>query len=80
MPRYLVKPDVAFQYGLSHRECEILPWVAAGSTTEEIAIIFGISPVTVRSHIAALVRKLSANNRGHLSIHALELGVLAHED
>ena len=80
MPRYLVKPDVAFQFSLSPREQQVLPLIAEGLSTQEIALFLTVSGETVRSHIAALVRKLSASNRSQLPLRAIEFGVLVQEE
>jgi DNA-binding CsgD family transcriptional regulator len=48
---------------LSPRETEILTWIAAGKTDEEIAVILGISRNTVDTHMRHVFRKLDATNR-----------------
>lgn len=48
---------------LSEREEEVLEWVAAGKTNAEIAIILGISPHTVKHHVARILEKLNVENR-----------------
>ena len=48
---------------LSEREWEILELMAGGMTTAQIAARTFINPVTVRSHVAAIVRKLQVPNR-----------------
>ena len=48
---------------LSPRETEVLTWIAAGKTDEEIAVILGISRNTVDTHMRHVFRKLDATNR-----------------
>ena len=57
-------PFEKFQYyGLTHREIELLPWVAQGKTTAEIGIILNISPNTVSTHLGHIYTKLGVNSR-----------------
>ena len=48
---------------LTERERECLRWVAEGKTTEEIALILGVSGNTVNKYIVSSIQKLSAGNR-----------------
>jgi DNA-binding NarL/FixJ family response regulator len=48
---------------LTTREWEVLDLMAHGLTTAEIAKQLFVSPVTVRSHVTAIVRKLQVPNR-----------------
>lgn len=48
---------------VTDREWEVLGHLRLGHTTSEIAEVLYISPATVRSHVAALVRKLGAEDR-----------------
>ena len=48
---------------LSGREIECLRWAAAGKSSDEIAIILGISAYTVSSHFKSAAKKLGAVNR-----------------
>jgi len=50
-------------FSLSPRETEVLTWIAAGKTDEEIAVILGISRNTVDTHLRSIFRKLDATNR-----------------
>jgi DNA-binding CsgD family transcriptional regulator len=49
--------------GLSPRECEILERLAAGRSNKEIARDLGISPNTVKTHVARLYQKLDVQRR-----------------
>jgi DNA-binding CsgD family transcriptional regulator len=48
---------------LSNREIECLRWSAAGKSSEEIAIILGLSGHTVASYLKSAMRKLDSVNR-----------------
>ncbi len=51
---------------LSPREAEVLDLLRQGRSTSQIARALYVSPVTVRSHVAALVRKLDVTDRDAL--------------
>ena len=49
--------------GLSPRECEILALLASGRSNKEMARALGISPNTVKTHIARVYEKLEVQRR-----------------
>jgi DNA-binding CsgD family transcriptional regulator len=49
--------------GLTPRECEILALLASGRSNKELARALGISPNTVKTHIARLFEKLEVQKR-----------------
>jgi DNA-binding CsgD family transcriptional regulator len=49
--------------GLSPRECEILALLASGRSNKELACALGISPNTVKTHVARIFEKLEVPNR-----------------
>jgi DNA-binding CsgD family transcriptional regulator len=49
--------------GLSPRECEILAQLAAGQSNKEMARTLGISPNTVKTHVARVYEKLEVQRR-----------------
>ena len=49
--------------GLSPRECEILELLAAGQSNKEMARTLGISPNTVKTHVARVYEKLEVQRR-----------------
>jgi len=53
----------AEQLGLTRREREVLGLLAAGKSNKEIAGKLGLSPNTVKTHIARLYEKLQAVRR-----------------
>jgi DNA-binding NarL/FixJ family response regulator len=60
VPRSVVGPSGA---RLSEREHEVLALMADGVPTRQIAERLGISPVTVRRHVSALIEKLGVADR-----------------
>jgi DNA-binding CsgD family transcriptional regulator len=50
---------------LSGKERSVLAELARGNTTEEIGVLLGVSPHTVRTHVKNLMRKLGARTRAH---------------
>jgi DNA-binding CsgD family transcriptional regulator len=61
---------------LSERERECLFWVAEGKTTDDVALIVGVSPNTVNRYISLAIRKLSAANRAKAVATAIRRGIL----
>jgi DNA-binding NarL/FixJ family response regulator len=59
---------------LTDREEQVLLTVAHGRTNSEIAAELHISPSTVKTHLASLMRKLDARNRVELAMWAHETG------
>jgi DNA-binding CsgD family transcriptional regulator len=49
--------------GLSPREVEILDALASGQSNKELARRFGISPNTVKTHVARIYEKLAVQRR-----------------
>jgi len=63
--------------GLSARELEVLPLLAAGRSNAEIAEILVISPRTVGTHVSHILHKLGAIRRAEVSDRAHRAGLLA---
>ena len=49
--------------GLSPRECQILALLASGQSNKELARTLGISPNTVKTHLARVYEKLEVDRR-----------------
>ncbi|MEP6344096.1 MAG: LuxR family transcriptional regulator [Maricaulaceae bacterium] len=58
---------------LTHRESDILHYVAAGKTNWEIAKIYGLSEHSVKSYMKNISIKFGATNRAH----AVTLGIMS---
>ena len=61
---------------LTDRERECLFWVSEGKTTDDIAIILGVSANTTNSYITNSIQKLGANNRSMAMATAIRSGVI----
>jgi two-component system, NarL family, nitrate/nitrite response regulator NarL len=61
--RRLLLPHRSTHVQLTEREAEILDLMAEGLSTEEMAKKLFVAPVTVRSHIAAVLKKLQVKDR-----------------
>lgn len=68
--------DAAAQDPLSERERECLFWVSEGKTTDEVAMILGVSANTVNSYITHAMQKLSASNRAMAIATAVRSGII----
>jgi DNA-binding CsgD family transcriptional regulator len=62
--------------GLTARECEILERLASGESNKEMARALGISPNTVKTHVARVYEKLEAPRRMQAVEKARLLGVI----
>jgi DNA-binding NarL/FixJ family response regulator len=65
---------------LTHRETEILNYVAEGNSNKHIAHILSISEQTIKNHVSAILRKLNANDRAHAVVLAIRHGWLSVEE
>jgi DNA-binding CsgD family transcriptional regulator len=62
--------------GLSRRECEILALLASGQSNKELARTLGISPNTVKTHVARIYEKLEVDRRVQAIEKARWLGLI----
>lgn len=60
---------------LSEREREVLAHIAAGRSNKAIAEALFVSPNTVKTHVASLLRKLDAHSRAQLATIAVQCGL-----
>jgi DNA-binding NarL/FixJ family response regulator len=61
---------------LTHREQEILQLAADGHPNREIAEQLGLSPLTIKSHLGRIGRKLGSGDRAQLVLLALRAGAI----
>ncbi|MEU7827489.1 response regulator transcription factor [Nonomuraea sp. NPDC049129] len=61
---------------LTPRETEVLLRVARGLTNAEVALALGLSPATVKDHVAAVLGKLGVRDRVQATIVAYETGLV----
>jgi DNA-binding CsgD family transcriptional regulator len=68
--------QAAMQDPLSDRERECLFWVSEGKTTDEVAVILGVSSNTVNSYITHAIQKFGASNRAMAIATAIRSGII----
>jgi DNA-binding NarL/FixJ family response regulator len=61
---------------LTNREVEVLKWVVAGKTNQEIGATLGISEKTVEKHLEAVFRKLGVASRVEAAVLAVKEGIV----
>jgi len=64
--------DYLHHLGLSNREAEVLSYVAMGKTNAEIALILGISRLTVGKHMEHILARLGVETRTAAAAVAIE--------
>jgi len=69
-------PQAQVALGISARELTVLEELAQGRSNKEIARRLGISPETVKTHLARLYERLGARRRTDAVNRARELGLL----
>jgi DNA-binding CsgD family transcriptional regulator len=69
-------PNAQAALGISARERTVLEHLAAGRSNKEIARELGVSPNTVKTHLARLYDKLEASRRTEAIARARELGLI----
>ena len=63
-PAEFQRNDAAIRsLGLTPRECEILALLASGQSNKELARTLGISPNTIKTHVARVYEKLEVERR-----------------
>jgi len=65
---------------LTHRETQILNYVADGNSNKQIAKILEISEQTIKNHVSSILRKLNANDRTHAAVLAIRRGWISAEE
>lgn len=69
-------PEAQAGLGITPAELVVLKELAAGHSNKEIAQHLGISPNTVKTHVARLFEKLGAKRRTDAINRARELGIV----
>jgi DNA-binding NarL/FixJ family response regulator len=65
---------------LTHRETQILNYIAQGNSNKQIAYILKISEQTIKNHVSSILRKLNANDRAHAVALAMRNGWLLSDE
>ena len=61
---------------LSAREVEIMHWLREGRSNAQIALILGLSALTVKNHLQRIYRLLGAGNRTQAVTRSVALGLI----
>ncbi len=69
-------PQAQAALGISARELTVLQALSEGGSNKDIARRLGISPETVKTHLARLYERLGARRRTEALVRARELGLL----
>ncbi|MGF0537401.1 transcriptional regulator VisN [Agrobacterium sp. ES01] len=59
------------EFELTERELECLFWIAEGKTSDEIAVILGISKNTINNYITSVMRKTATKTRSEAIAYAV---------
>jgi DNA-binding NarL/FixJ family response regulator len=72
----VVSDGAALTQPISERECDVLSLLALGYTNQQIAAMLFVSPRTVDTHRAHIMRKLKLETRAELVLYALANGLI----
>lgn len=70
----MTAPAAPARCPLSARELQIVEHVASGYSNSEIGARLGLSPLTVKSHLARVFQTLGASDRAHATAIAFRSG------
>lgn len=61
---------------ITARQQEVLRLLATGHSNKEIAKVLGLSPATIKTHVAQVMANIGANNRAEAAARAVGLGLV----
>jgi DNA-binding NarL/FixJ family response regulator len=64
------------QFGLTAREMDVLRLLGKGYRNRDIAESLGLSPTTVKTHVARIFKRLEVNDRTDAVVTAFRLGII----
>lgn len=71
-----IQPQKTPSVSLTHRELEVLEWMATPNTYKQIALQLCVSEETIRSHAKNILEKLRQPNRAQAVLSAMRLGLI----
>ena len=54
--------------GVSRREAEVLWWVVHDKSNDEIGLLLGVSPATIKTHLQNLFQRLNRHSKLRLAV------------
>lgn len=75
-PQFIRNDDAVRSLGLTSQEMRVLAALASGRANKEIARSMGLSPNTVKTHLANLFAKLGASTRTEAVSRARDLSLI----
>jgi DNA-binding CsgD family transcriptional regulator len=70
-------PEGSTAKPLTSRELQVLVAVREAKANAQIAVLLGISPLTVKNHLRSIQKKLGARNRAHAVAEAMSLRLIS---
>lgn len=70
------RPSPRMQDRITPRQQEVLQLLAAGRSNKEIAIALGLSPATIKTHVAQAMATIGAANRAEAAARAIQMGII----
>jgi DNA-binding NarL/FixJ family response regulator len=71
-----LRRDAARRLGMTRRECDVIPHLAAGLSDREIASRLYISHRTASTHVSNIMQRLGASSRADAAVRAVRLGLV----
>jgi DNA-binding NarL/FixJ family response regulator len=71
-----IKPAPHPPVALTHRELEVLAWMATPNTYKQIAAHLGVSEETIRTHAKSILEKLRQPNRAQAALAAVKMKLI----
>lgn len=71
-----IKPQVVLTASLTHREQEVLEWMATPNTYRQIAAQLNVGEETIRTHAKKILEKLQQPNRAQAVLAAMKIGLI----
>ena len=70
------KGSAQMQDRITPRQQEVLQLLAAGRSNQEIAIALGLSPATIKTHVAQAMATIGAANCAEAAARAIQMGII----
>lgn len=71
-----MRPQNPLAVSLTHRELEVLEWMATPNTYRQIASQLNVGEETIRTHAKSILEKLQQPNRAQAVLAAMKLDLI----